>query len=117
MKITLCGSTRYMGVFHKANLLLTLAGHAVYSVATSVHGESVKITDEQKIVLDKVHKLKIDHSDAVVILDMDNYVGVSTRSELQHAIDKGKEIFRLSSYGWELERLVDHINKLEEYGS
>lgn len=41
---------------------------------------------------DENHKLKIDISDLVVILNVDGYIGESTMSELKYAISKGKTV-------------------------
>lgn len=98
MRITLCGSARFESAFHEWNEKLTLEGHVVYGLAVypSWHGD-VKgwYTDEQKEILDRVHKMKIDNSEAVVILNVDRYVGDSTRSEIKHAADSRKNIYVL----------------------
>lgn len=95
MKICLCGSTKFMDQFHQANMALSLQGHVVYSVATSVHGD-FKPTDDQKLALDMVHLRKIHESDAVVVVgrqeDGSMYIGESTRREILYANVWGKRI-------------------------
>lgn len=95
MRITLCGSTRFMKEFHEMNVLLTLKGHVVYSVATSVKGD-FQPTPEQKELLDLVHLKKIDNSDAIFVIDKDEYIGDSTRKEIAWAELSKKLIFYLS---------------------
>lgn len=96
MKITLCGSTRFMDQFHQANVQLSLLGHIVYSVATSTKGD-FQPTPEQKLMLDAVHMQKIDNSDAIVIVgrleDGSLYLGESTRREMMYARAAGKDVY------------------------
>ena len=96
MKITLCGSTKFMEEFNKANLYLTLSGHIVYSVATTVHGE-LEVTDEEKDLLDLVHFSKILNSDIIVVLNVDGYIGYSTNREIMWARMQDKPIYYLEA--------------------
>ncbi len=101
MKITLCGSTRYMEQYDAWNRWLALRGHVVYSVAGSAkHGW--EITADEKETLDLVHLLKILNSDAILVVDCillpeditlpsserilgegEPYVGESTKREIK----------------------------------
>jgi hypothetical protein len=96
--ICLCGSTRFKDAFDEANYQLTMAGNIVLSVGFMMHatgnkhGEDVGATPQQKIELDELHKRKIDLADEVLILNVGNYVGDSTRSELAYARKLGKVI-------------------------
>lgn len=88
MRITLCGSGRFEAQFKEWNERLTLAGHVVYTLSVyASFKEGVKdwFTDSQKATLDEVHKLKIENSDAILVLNVGDYIGESTRSEIQHA--------------------------------
>ena len=89
--ITLCGSTRFKEDFERVNRELTLHGNIVISVGCFGHsGDS--FTDEQKIMLDDIHKRKIDMADAIYVINKDGYIGSSTRSEIQYALRTGKQI-------------------------
>jgi len=89
--ITLCGSTRFKEDFERVNRELTLAGNIVISVGCFGHSGDV-FSDEQKIMLDDIHKRKIDMADAIYVINKDGYVGSSTRSEIQYAIRTGKQV-------------------------
>lgn len=95
MKVCLCGSTRFMDQFHAANVALSLAGHIVYSVATSTKGD-FQPTEEQKLALDMVHLQKIDESEAIMVVgiqeDGSTYIGESTRREIMYALTKGMDV-------------------------
>jgi hypothetical protein len=85
-----------MDQFHAANVALSLAGHVVYSVATSTKGD-FQPTEDQKIALDAVHLSKIEASDAVMIVGIQEdgsvYIGDSTRREMMYARLRDKPIY------------------------
>lgn len=92
--ITLCGSTKFKEEFERVNRELTLAGNVVISVGCFGHsGDSV--TDEQKVMLDEIHKQKIDMADAIFVINKDGYIGSSTKSEIEYAKAHGKVIYYL----------------------
>ena len=89
--ITLCGSTRFKEDFERVNRELTLDGNIVISVGCFGHSGDT-FSDEQKIMLDDMHKRKIDMADAIYVINKDGYIGSSTRSEIQYALKTGKQI-------------------------
>ena len=89
--ITLCGSTRFKEDFERVNRDLTLLGNIVISVGAFGHAGDT-FTEEQKIMLDDIHKRKIDMADAIYVINKDGYIGSSTRSEIQYALRTGKQI-------------------------
>ena len=89
--ITLCGSTKFKEDFERVNRELTLAGNIVISVGCFGHSGDV-FSDEQKIMLDDIHKRKIDMADAIYVINKGGYIGSSTRSEIQYAIEHGKQV-------------------------
>ena len=97
-RITLCGSSKYKTHFDLINKQLSLEGHIVYSVAYFGHIDKIPPTDEEKETLDKVHKSKIDNSDAILVIDVDGYIGDSTKSEIQYAKSIGKTVHYLSGF-------------------
>jgi hypothetical protein len=101
MIITLCGSARFEAEFHRWNEVLTLAGHVVFSLAvypSSKAGVKTWYTDEQKEILDRVHKMKIGASDAIFVIDIGGYAGDSTRSEIEFAAYAAKMVFFASDW-------------------
>lgn len=97
MKFTICGSARFEKEFHEWNKRLGLAGHISYSMMTfpSVEGEKSWYSADEKETLDLAHLLKIQESDAILVLNVDDYVGESTRREIKWARMLGKEIYWL----------------------
>lgn len=95
MKITLCGSARFEEKFKEMNRRLSLAGHVVYSLAvypSDMDGKKEWYTKEQKEIIDYVHRLKIDNSDAIYIIAPGGYIGESTKNEIEYARKNNKII-------------------------
>lgn len=89
--ITLCGSTRFKQEFEEVNKKLTLEGNIVISVGCFGHSGDT-FTDEQKIMLDDIHKRKIDMADEIFVINKGGYIGSSTGSEIEYAKSKGKVV-------------------------
>ena len=89
--ITLCGSTRFKEDFERVNRELTLCGYIVISVGCFGHAGDT-FSEEQKLMLDDIHKRKIDMADAIYVINKNGYIGSSTRSEIQYAQKNKKQI-------------------------
>ena len=87
--ITLCGSTKFKEEFARVNRELTLQGYIIISVACYGHSGD-EFTDDQKEILDDIHKRKIDMADGIFVINIDNYIGKSTQSEIEYAKEHGK---------------------------
>jgi hypothetical protein len=89
--ITLCGSTRFRDEFIAAQKQLTLEGNIVISVGLFGHsGDEEVWTNKTKIMLDDMHKRKIDLADEIYVINVGGYIGSSTRSEIDYATETGK---------------------------
>ncbi len=105
--ITLCGSTRFKDEFIEAQKRLTLEGNIVISVGLFGHSGDDEVWDGMdegtltwtKEMLDDMHKRKIDMADSIYVINPGGYIGESTRSEIEYAIDHGKRVdyFELSN--------------------
>lgn len=95
MKITLCGSSRFKKEWIDVYFALTKAGHVIYTMAVFGHADGVEHSEEEKTKLDLVHLAKIEESDAIFVVNVDGYVGESTRREVQWAALRDKEIYWL----------------------
>ncbi|MNW32973.1 hypothetical protein D3C74_99260 [compost metagenome] len=90
--ITLCGSTKFKEQFEHSNAFLTLQGNIVISLAFFEQSEGFELTDEQAELLGNLHFRKIDLSDEIFVIDVNGYIGSSTKREIEYAKDKGKAI-------------------------
>ncbi len=84
--VCLCGSTRFIEIFRKANLQETLKGNIVLSIGCDFKSDNaLGLSGYDKTKLDNLHFEKINMSDEVLILDVDKYIGESTQHELDYA--------------------------------
>jgi hypothetical protein len=90
--ITLCGSTKYKEEFVLVNKWLTLQGNIVISVSMFGHIDKEPLTQAEKITLDAIHKRKIDLADEIFVVNVDGYIGNSTKEEIFYAESNGKKI-------------------------
>ena len=93
--ITLCGSTKFKNEFVKVQKKLTLSGNIVISVGLFGHADGEFeniITPEVKIMLDDMHKRKIDMADEIFVINKNGYIGESTKSEIEYAVKTGKRV-------------------------
>ena len=91
--ITLCGSTRFKEQFLEVQKRLTLEGNIVISVGLFGHSGDNEVWNEgTKVMLDRMHLAKIDLADEIFVINVGNYIGDSTRREIEYAKEKGKSI-------------------------
>ena len=96
--VCLCGSTRFYDAFQEAYYKETMAGRIVLSVgfyshsSKRAHGQKVGCTKKQKIMLDELHKRKIDLADEILVLNVGKYIGESTKGEIEYAKKHNKGI-------------------------
>ena len=91
--VTLCGSTRFKDAFMEAQKRLTLEGNIVISVGLFGHsGDNEVWTEGTKQMLDDMHKRKIDMADSIYVINVGDYIGESTRTEIEYAIKNGKKV-------------------------
>lgn len=90
--VCLCGSTRFWRTFQQAGLSETLAGKIVLSIGAASgtdddHFGNMDRAEYERVKaeLDELHLRKIDLADEVLVLNVDGYIGESTRRELEYA--------------------------------
>lgn len=98
--ITLCGSTRFKEQFLREQKQLTLEGNIVISVGLFGHSGDREVWEDMdedaltktKEMLDDMHKRKIDMADEIFVINVDGYIGESTKSEIAYAKNIGKSV-------------------------
>ena len=97
--VCLCGSTRFWREFQRASLRETMAGKIVLSIGAATGTDDEHFGnlpqdeyDRIKSMLDELHMRKIDLADEVLILNVDGYIGESTRNERNYALQTGKRV-------------------------
>ena len=94
--ICLCGSTRFTEQMLIKQWELTKQGYVVltWCVLPDSYFENNNLKDKSHIgdqenikeLIDEVHKRKIDLSDEVFVINVNDYIGESTTSEVNYAI-------------------------------
>ena len=95
--ITLCGSIKFKNEFIKVQERLILEGNIVFTPNFFNSIKKEEINEKTKKMLDEMHRQKIDMSDEIYVINLDGYIGESTKSEIEYAQEKGKKIFYLES--------------------
>lgn len=100
--ICMCGSTRYADLMAVISWEFEKLGKIVLRVnyvpewygKYKGYAESAHMADQEglKKNLDELHFRKIDMCDKVFVCNYDNYIGESTRNEINYAISKNKPI-------------------------
>jgi hypothetical protein len=98
--VTLCGSTRFKNEFMEVQKRLTLESNIVISVGLFGHSGDSEVWENMdegtltktKEMLDDMHKRKIDMADEIFVINVGGYIGDSTRSEIEYAIEHGKRV-------------------------
>jgi len=98
--ITLCGSTRFKDEFMRVQKELTLKGNIVISVGLFGHSDDSEVWENMdedtrtkiKEMLDDMYKVKIDMSDEIYVINVNGYIGESTKSEIEYAIKNNKKV-------------------------
>lgn len=98
--ITLCGSTRFKDEFLREQKRLTLEGNIVISVGLFGHSGDNEVWESMdegtltktKEMLDDMHKRKIDMADEIFVINVNGYIGDSTKSEIAYAESTGKKV-------------------------
>ena len=88
--VCLCGSTRFVATFHEANLRETLAWRVILSIGCDTKSDADLLvagafTWEDKARLDELHLWKIALCDEILVLNVGDYIGESTRREVAYA--------------------------------
>lgn len=94
--ITICGSLKFQKEMMITAQNLALEGNCVLTPVYLVQ-EHCEITEEQIKKLKEAHFKRIELSDAILVIDKDNYIGNSTKLEIEYAKSLGKEIIYYSN--------------------
>ena len=89
--VTICGSMRYSNEMMKIAKKLEIDdGYAVIQCIYPVKSKKYDLVDEE--LLGKIHRKKIDISDAIYVVNIDGYIGNSTKGEIEYAKANGKDV-------------------------
>lgn len=97
--ITICGSMRFSEKMMEISEKLELEGNCVLTPVFPPERGKKSYTKQEEAALDLAHKERIKLSDTIYVVNVDNYIGSSTKSEIEFAKSLGKEIIYYMAAG------------------
>lgn len=89
--ITLCGSLKFQKEMMIIAEKMALNSNCILTPVYPILENNEK-TDEQINMLKEAHFKRIELSDAILVVNVNNYIGESTSLEIEYAKKLGKEI-------------------------
>ena len=91
--ITVCGSLKLYKEMMEVTEKMELKGNCMLvPIYNPSKPNKDDFTEEEALILDKIHKERIKLADAILVVNVDNYIGNSTKSEIEFAKSLNKEI-------------------------
>lgn len=91
--ITVCGSLRFYKEMMEITERMELQGICMLvPIYNPSRPNKDDFTEEEALILDKMHKERIKLANAILVVNVDNYIGSSTKSEIEFAKSLNKEI-------------------------
>ena len=90
--VTICGSMKFKEKMLEVAKELEIKNN--YIVIQCIYSDD-KFSETEKQTLAKLHYGKIEISDAIYVVNVNGYIGNSTRKEIEYAKKHGKEIMYL----------------------
>ena len=89
--ITICGSLKFQKEMMIITEKMALEGHCILTPVYPVLNNNER-TEEQILKLKEEHLKKIELSNSILVVNVNNYIGTSTKMEIDYAKKLGKEI-------------------------
>lgn len=91
--ITVCGSMRFYKEMMEITEKIELQGNCMLvPIFNPSRSSKEAYTEKEGLILDKMHKERIKLSDAILVVNVDGYIGNSTKGEIEFAKSLNKEI-------------------------
>lgn len=90
--ITVCGSYKFKKEMTEIAEKMTLKGNCMITPNDLTKTDKNAYTEDEILMIDKMHKEKIKLSDAILVVDVNGYIGNSTKSEIEYAKALNKEV-------------------------
>lgn len=103
MVITICGSLKFKQEMINIAEKMTLLGYCVITPVFPV-SQNPNYTPRQIQNLKNSHLKKIEISDAILVVNVNNYIGKSTHLEIEYAKQYNKQVLYYTNLMQRLER-------------
>lgn len=94
--ITVCGSLKYKKEIMEITEKMALQGNCMLSIVYPTKSNLNDYTKEEIELLGRMHYERIKISDAILVVNIDDYIGTSTKKEIDFAKSLNKEIIYYS---------------------
>ena len=89
--ITLCGSLKFKEEMMIIAEKMALKGNCILTPVYPIL-ENIERTEQQLLNLKEEHFKRIELADSILVVNVNNYIGNSTKLEIEYAKKLGKEI-------------------------
>ena len=97
--ITVCVSLRFYKVLMEVTEKMELEGNCMLvPIYNPSRPSKDDFTEEEALMLDKMHKERIKLADAILVVNVDGYIGNSTSKEIDFAKALNKEIIYYTDF-------------------
>lgn len=110
--VTLCGSTRFKEEFHEVAEEFTKHGFVV--LYPSCYNRDDDNDPALKDTLVSVHKQMIGMSDAIIVINKNDYIGESTKSEIAFTESLGKKVVLYYQYLDDVEIKFPYVDEFRD---
>lgn len=90
--ITVCGSNKFKKEMTEITEKMAFKGNCMLTPIELMKSTKDAYTKDEMMMLDKMHKEKIRISDAILVVNVNDYIGNSTKSEIEYAKLLNKEV-------------------------
>lgn len=91
--ITVCGSLRFVKEIMEIAEKMELQGNCMLvPIYNKERTDKDSFTEEEALMLGKMHQEKIKLSDAILVVNVNDYIGNATKKEIEFAKSLNKEI-------------------------
>lgn len=90
--ITICGSYKFKKEMDEITEKMALEGNCMLTPINLTKPNKEAYTKEEAMIIGNMHKEKIKISDAILVVNVNNYIGDSTKREIEYAKSLNKEI-------------------------
>lgn len=91
--ITVCGSLKFYKEMMEITEKVELQGNCMLvPIYNPAKPNKDDFTEEEALILDKMHKERIKLADAILVVNVNDYIGNSTKNEIELAKSLNKEI-------------------------
>ena len=95
--ITVCGSLKFYKEMMDITEKFELDGNCMLvPIYNPNRPNKDSFTEVEILILDKMHKERIRLCDAILVVDVDGYIGTSTKNEIEFAKSLNKEVIYYS---------------------